>query len=43
MTLYAVLRRLQALLAQLIGTCPTCQTASATPTPRGTRTMTKPY
>ena len=26
MTLYAVLRRLQALLARLIGTCPTCQT-----------------
>jgi hypothetical protein len=26
MTLYAVLRRLQHLLAYLIGTCPTCQT-----------------
>jgi hypothetical protein len=26
MTLYAVLRRLQHLLARLIGTCPTCQT-----------------
>ena len=26
MTLYAVLRRLQALLARLIGVCPTCQT-----------------
>jgi hypothetical protein len=26
MTLYAVLRRLQRLLAYLIGTCPTCKT-----------------
>jgi hypothetical protein len=26
MTLYAVLRRLQHLLARLIGTCPTCRT-----------------
>jgi hypothetical protein len=26
MTLYAVLRRLQAVLARLIGICPTCQT-----------------
>jgi len=26
MTLYAVLRRLQRLLAYLIGTCPTCGT-----------------
>jgi hypothetical protein len=26
MTLYAVLRRLQHLLARLIGICPTCQT-----------------
>ena len=26
MTLYAVLRRLQKLLAYLIGTCPTCGT-----------------
>jgi len=26
MTLYAVLRRLQHLLAYLIGTCPTCKT-----------------
>ena len=25
MTLYAVLRRLQTLLARLIGTCPACQ------------------
>jgi hypothetical protein len=26
MTLYAVLRRLQQLLAGIIGTCPTCKT-----------------
>jgi hypothetical protein len=26
MTLYAVLRRLQSLLARIIGTCPTCKT-----------------
>jgi hypothetical protein len=34
MTLYAVLRRMQHLLARLIGTCPTCQTRFPQPLQR---------
>jgi hypothetical protein len=37
MTLYAVLRRLQASLARLIGTCPTCKTHFPQHKPRAAR------